>query len=63
VTAQTIGSVLAAVIVAILGFWFSRIDRKRKEARNVETHPDSGRALSRFRDWVQHKQSGSDFQP
>lgn len=55
--AAVIGAVASALALAILKFAFSRIDKSRKENREIKIHPPSGRRLNRFRDWVRDKKN------
>jgi hypothetical protein len=58
-----IGAALAAVLVAVLGFFFSRKDAKTNAEKIVKSHPANPSGLAAFRQWMRDTKAKRDFQP
>ena len=58
-----IGAAVAAVLVALIGLFLDRRDKRKAAEREIKTIPDNPDSLARFRQRVLDTKAYRDFQP
>ena len=56
-----IGAAVAAVLVALIGLFLDRRDKRKACEREIKTVPDNPAGLARFRRWVRDTKAKRDF--